>query len=196
MHDPARDLDMAMDGYSEPLANEMLADEEPPAYGSNGVRLSAAVLRDRMATARQRKWDAYMLYQEKTALFAEAKQELAYVEAMAIDEWLGSIPPDQLKARYGGNDMDRERNTMLYLAGHENVRQGRDSVRNLEAEQSIAYATLERCKEEVEHLRVLALAYGGECSREAGRLEWDAAIKLLNAEATTKDAKYPEGMAA
>lgn len=164
MHDPARELDIEMERY-----DQMIADEDPPAYGNNGRRLSAAGLDTQMAAARKCKLDAMITHAQATNRLEERKEALAFVEAMAIDEWLGSIPADQLKLRYGSNDTDRGRNTLIYLRGHQATRQCRDEVSSAESEQNVAFAEMERCKDEVEHLRVLALAYGGECQREAAR---------------------------
>ena len=165
MHDPARDLDMAMDAYND------IAEEDPPAYGGNGRRLSAQWLAREMADARQMKKTAAYHEAEWRQTLEDAKANTAYIEAMAIDEWLGSIPADQLKTRYGSNDTDRTRNTTLYLETHPKVAEARRLLGETEMQHSRACAELERCRELVEHLRVLALAYGGECSREAARLQ-------------------------
>lgn len=60
--------------------------------------------------------EAHNRFETAMARVRQARETLALNEAILIDDWLGSIPPAELKTQYGSNAEDRARNTLIYLS--------------------------------------------------------------------------------
>lgn len=90
------------------------------------------------------------------ARLRQARETLALNEAILIDEWLGNIPPSELKTQYGSNAEDRERNTLIYLSRIPSLAADRENVSTWEREVALSKNDPEAAREYLQNLRSLA----------------------------------------
>ena len=127
--------------------------------------LSADGLRRSMAVAVDLQRIAALVVLNAQDMAKAQRETLEFVEAMAIDEWIGATPEADRKRVVGSNEEERRRNTLLMLARTSTVGDTRTSVQVAERAAAIAQIRLEQAQERVRNLRSIAWAFGGECLR-------------------------------
>ena len=143
----------------------MLDDVEEQATGTAQPALSAEGLRTAMYWTTERQYSAALAAAEAQNMAKAQRETLEFVEAMAIDEWIGATPEADRKRVVGSNEEERRRNTLLMLAKTSLVGDTRASVQVAERAAAIAQIKLEQAQERVRNLRSIAWAFGGECLR-------------------------------
>lgn len=99
---------------------------------------------------------------DDAAALREAEEEVVVSEMTAIREWLEGIPAEDIKAVYGSNETERQRNTTLMLEENDWVLEARARLAHARNRHACTKAEVEYCRERVRNLRAMAYAYAGE----------------------------------
>ena len=164
--------------------DRLMDDVEERANGTAQPALSAEGLRTAMYWATERQYSTALAVAEAQDGVRGWRETLEFVEAMAIDAWIGTTPEADRKRVVGANEDERKRNTLLMLARTSNVGDTRTSVQVAERAAAIAQIKFELAQERVRNLRSLAWAFGGECLRgfEPTEDRWTKRDRALPAE--------------